>query len=66
MEAISDCWLTRQELADRLKVPVATVSQWATRGKGPRFARIGKYSRYRLSDVVAWENSQGVGGSDAA
>lgn len=58
MYTSEDYWLTRQEVGDRLKLPVKTLNQWATRGKGPRFARIGKYARYRLSDVIAWENEQ--------
>ena len=65
MEASSDYFLTRQEVADRLKVPAKTLAVWASAGKGPRFARIGKYARYRMSDVLAWEEAQVTGG-DAA
>lgn len=59
-----DVWLTRSELAAREKVPVATLAQWATQGKGPRYARFGRHCRYRLSDVIDWENAQ-FGGSAA-
>ena len=55
-------WITRQELSDREKVPVATLAQWASQGKGPRYARLGRHCRYRLSDVIAWEQDQFVGG----
>lgn len=58
-------WLTRTELAEREKLPVATLAQWASQGKGPRYARFGKHCRYRLSDVIAWENER-FGGPDAA
>lgn len=59
-------WLTRQELSERLKVAVKTLAQWATKGEGPRYARFrGGYVRYRLRDVIAWENQQ-FGGHDAA
>lgn len=51
-------WITRDELAARLRVPVATVARWATDGRGPRFARFGKHVRYRLDHVAAWEESQ--------
>jgi hypothetical protein len=53
-----DRWLTRQELADRYGVPVKTPAEWATKGKGPRYARFGRYVRYRLSDVIDWESKQ--------
>ena len=29
----------------------ATLAQWACHGKGPRYARLGRHCRYRLSDV---------------
>jgi hypothetical protein len=60
-----DAWLTRQELSDREKIPIATLAQWGSQGKGPRYARFGRHVRYRLSDVILWENQQ-FGGGDAA
>lgn len=60
-----DAWLTRQEVADRERLPVATIAQWASQGKGPKYAKFGRHCRYRLSDVIAWENAQFSGG-DAA
>lgn len=57
-------WLSRDELAERLQVPPGTVKYWAVTGRGPRFARFGRHVRYRLSDVVAWEDEQF--GGDAA
>lgn len=53
-----DTWLTRPELSDRIKVPLTTLNQWGSQGKGPRYARFGRHVRYRLSDVIAWENAQ--------
>lgn len=55
---MEDRWLTREELAERLSIPVKTLAQWAYQGKGPRYARFGKYARYRLSEVTAWEDEQ--------
>lgn len=60
VEMTEDRWLTRPQLAERLQLPPKTLDEWAARGVGPRYARIGKYSRYRLSDVIAWENKQFV------
>lgn len=55
---MEDTWLTRQEVADRVRLPIATVAQWGSLGKGPKFAKFGRHCRYRLSDVIAWENAQ--------
>jgi excisionase family DNA binding protein len=60
-----DEWLTRLEVAERLKVRKSTLDQWAHHGVGPRYARFGRHVRYRLSDVIAWENAQFTDG-DAA
>jgi hypothetical protein len=57
-------WLTRPELAAREKVAIATLACWASQGKGPKYAKFGRHVRYRLSDVIAWENAQF--GGDAA
>ena len=54
----SETWLTRPELSKREKVPVATLAQWGSAGRGPKYARFGRHVRYRLSDVIAWENEQ--------
>lgn len=54
----SERHLTSQELADRERVPLATVRAWRFHGNGPRGMTIGKHVRYRLSDVVAWEESR--------
>lgn len=50
--------LSRQEVADRYGVPVQTISAWKQKGYGPRSFRVGKYTRFRLSDCLAWEESQ--------
>lgn len=51
-------WLSRKDLSARLCVPEKTPAEWATKGTGPRYARFGRHVRYRLSDVIAWENQQ--------
>ncbi len=42
------------ELSDYVGVPKQTIYSWHTRGRGPRAIRVGKYLRYRRSDVDAW------------
>jgi hypothetical protein len=59
-----DCWLTRIEVGERIRVPEKTLAQWASQGKGPKYARFGRHCRYRLSDLIAWENAQ-FGGTAA-
>jgi len=51
-------WLSRKQVAARLNVPVATLANWASQRRGPRYGRFGNYTRYRLSDVIAWEEQQ--------
>lgn len=58
MNSADAIWLTRQEVADRLRVPVKTLAEWASKGTGPRYAKIGRHVRYRLSDVTKWEAEQ--------
>jgi predicted DNA-binding transcriptional regulator AlpA len=59
-ENADDKWITRQDLADRYGVPVKTPAEWASKGTGPRYAKIGRHVRYLLSDVIDWERKQFV------
>lgn len=58
MTAPETVWLTRPEVAERLRISVSTLAQWAIDGGGPRYAKFGGRVRYRLDDVIAWENAQ--------
>jgi excisionase family DNA binding protein len=40
--------------AEYLGVPPATLDQWAYRGIGPAFSKVGRHRRYRHADVTAW------------
>jgi hypothetical protein len=55
-------WLTTQQLADRLNIPVTTIRDWRLKGYGPKGTKLGRGRsgavRYRLSAVVAWERGQ--------
>ncbi|MGK8505250.1 helix-turn-helix domain-containing protein [Nocardia asiatica] len=53
-----DVWLSTEEVAARLKIPKKTLAVWASTKRGPRYARIGRYRRYRLSDLLRWEQEQ--------
>lgn len=46
--------LTPQELADRCRVPLATVYRWNYTGTGPAFMKLGRHVRYSRSEVDRW------------
>lgn len=52
--ALGDAFLSPQQLADYVGVPVATVYRWRYEGTGPRGIKVGKHVRYRRRDVEAW------------
>jgi hypothetical protein len=54
----ADRWISRQELAERYGVPAKTPAEWASKGTGPRYAKFGRHVRYRLGDVIDWEQTR--------
>jgi hypothetical protein len=60
-----DDLLTIGEVADIVRVPVATLRYWRHLGTGPRSFRVGRGVRYWHHDVTAWLQSQS-GGPTAA
>ena len=57
--------LSPADLAEREGVSVDTVYAWNRDGSGPRYMRIGKHARYRMADVLSWENDRYVSPSQA-
>lgn len=55
--AEENTYLTVQDLAQRLDVSVSTIRRWRLAGKDPRAFKIGQSVRYRLTDVIEWENN---------
>ncbi|GIH17059.1 helix-turn-helix transcriptional regulator [Rugosimonospora africana] len=49
---------TTNEVAQFLQVPPRTLDQWAYQGLGPKYAKVGRYRRYRWSDVEKWLDDQ--------
>jgi predicted DNA-binding transcriptional regulator AlpA len=50
--------LNEHEVAPIIGVRVKTLRDWRVQGVGPRFVRTGrKLVRYRLSDVLAWQEA---------
>ena len=50
--------MTMQEVADIVRVPVATLRYWRHLGTGPRSFRIGRSVRYWHTEVVHWLEEQ--------
>jgi excisionase family DNA binding protein len=60
-------FLSTQGLADRYDVPVQTVYAWLYKGTAPPSLKIGRHRRFRLSDVLAWEEERtSEGAADVA
>lgn len=55
-----DRFLTPDEAAEFLKMPVATLKHWRTRGGGPQYAKFGQKVRYRLSWLNEWADERAV------
>ncbi len=53
-----DNLMTVEAVAEYLGVPKATLYGWSSRGLGPRRYKVGKYLRYRRSNVDAWVDQQ--------
>ena len=52
-----------EELAEYLGVPVTTIYDWRTNGKGPPAYRFGKRLKFAVSDVKAWLAAQRESGA---
>jgi excisionase family DNA binding protein len=57
-ENLTESLWSLKDVADYLHVPERTVYAWRATSKGPRGFRVGKYVRYKASDVEAWLERQ--------
>jgi len=57
-ERLTESLMSLEEVAGYLGVPVRTVYSWRATSKGPRGFRVGKFVRYKASDVAAWLERQ--------
>lgn len=55
---MTETFLSPEDLAELLKVPIATVYRWNHTGQAPPFIKVGKHVRYKASDVEAWITSR--------
>jgi excisionase family DNA binding protein len=56
-KSIQSNLLTRKEAAQFLSLRKSTLDSWACKGNGPRFIKLGKAVRYRMSDLEAFIES---------
>lgn len=49
-----DGLINSAELAEYLGIEVGTLDQWASRGGGPVFHKVGIHRKYAPADVRAW------------
>ena len=47
-----------ERLSEWIDVPVSTLNQWAYRGVGPAYKRVGRHRRYAPQDVRNWLDAQ--------
>jgi predicted DNA-binding transcriptional regulator AlpA len=47
----TDKLLTQKEVKEITGLADSTLEQWRLKGKGPKFIKLGRLVRYRLSDV---------------
>lgn len=50
--------MSSAELAQHLGKSPAALANWRYLGLGPRFVKVGKAVRYRVSDVESWLDGQ--------
>ncbi|WP_147164031.1 helix-turn-helix transcriptional regulator [Pararhodospirillum oryzae] len=50
--------ITTDQLAARLGVTTRTVMRWRVERFGPPYLRLGRSIRYRLDDILQWENNR--------
>lgn len=52
-----DRFLSSRELAKRWGISIDTLRNWRYLDKGPEYTKVGHSVRYRMSDVVEYENN---------
>ncbi len=52
--------LSPGDLATRVQVPLSTIYNWNSGGTGPAYFKIGRHVRYRIEDVIRWEDERRV------
>lgn len=54
LENLPDRLMTAVEVADAIGIKAGTLGNWRTKGRGPRFMKIGRGIYYDPSDIREW------------
>lgn len=68
---MAETYLTPDDLRERTGYSLATLARWRCEGRGPRYIKPGGPAkqariRYRLSDVIAWEEASTISNTGQA
>ncbi|GFE57411.1 AlpA family transcriptional regulator [Geobacter sp. AOG1] len=56
-----DRLMDQKEVADMLRISTKTLEYWRWKDIGPKFFKIGRMVRYRMSDVIVYIQGEEVG-----
>ena len=56
-------FLTEKEVAQQIKVSLASLRRWRLLQRGPRFIKVGALVRYRAEDLEQWLETLPAGGT---
>jgi excisionase family DNA binding protein len=56
-------FLTEKEVAEQIKVSLASLRRWRLLQRGPRFIKVGSLVRYRADDLDRWLETLPTGGT---
>ncbi|MFZ3497200.1 helix-turn-helix domain-containing protein [Streptomyces sp. 5.8] len=54
MPRLTTGYMTPEEVADLLRVKVATLYEWRSNGRGPKATKIEGFLRYHQADIADW------------
>lgn len=57
----NDPAFTETELAQRWAISIKTLQRWRSENRGPRYIKLSKVVRYRLADILDYEQAQRQG-----
>lgn len=60
MERPNSDWMLRADAARYLGLSISALAHMACEGRGPRYYRAGKFTRYFKGDLDAWIRSRAV------
>ena len=56
-------FLTEKDVAEQIKVSLASLRRWRLLQRGPRFIKVGALVRYRAEDLEQWLETLPAGGA---